>query len=54
MVVRRRFERIYKMIVLIVQEKHKHSWKKELYVYGFKHIKTAEIDKYKLISCESD
>ena len=27
---------------------------KEIFVYGFKHVKTEKIDKYILIGCESD
>ena len=30
------------------------SESKEIFIYGFKHIKTDEIDKFILIGCESD
>ena len=55
MVVKRRFERINKMMECKSYMKNEDiPENKEIIVYGFKHIKTDEIDKYKLIGCESD
>ena len=54
MVVNRRFERIYNMIDCKTYMKNEDiPENKEIFVYGFKHIKTDRIDNYLLIGCES-
>ena len=54
-VVKRRFKRIYNMMEFISYMKNEDvPENKEVFVYGFKHNKTAKIDKYILIGCESD
>ena len=53
-VVNRRFERIYNMIESKTYMKNEDfPENKEIFVYGFKHIKTDRIDNYILIGCES-
>ena len=55
MVVKRRFERIYNMMECKSYMKNKDiPENKQIFVYGFKHIKTDKIDNYQLIGCESD
>ena len=55
MFVKRRFERIYNAIETITYTKYENDpQNKEIFVYGFKHVKTDKIDNYKLIGCESD
>ena len=55
MIVKRRFERINNMMECKSYIKNeKISGNKELFIYGFKHIKTDKIDNYILIGCESD
>ena len=55
MVVKRRFERIYKMMECKSYMKNKDiPENKELFVYGFKHIKSDKIDIYIAVGWESD
>ena len=55
MVVKRRFERLYKMMECKSYMKNERiPEKKEIFVYGFKHVKTDKINIYLLIGCESD
>ena len=55
MVVRRRFERIYKLMECKSYMKNEDfPENKEIFVNGFNHIKTDKIDNYILIGCESD
>ena len=56
MVVQRRMERVLNMMVYCKSyTKNKDiSENKEIFVYGFKHVKTEKIDNYILIGCESD
>ena len=54
-VVKRRFERI--CILMECKSSLKNDdipENKELFVYGFKHIKTDNVDNYILMGCESD
>ena len=53
MVVKRRFERTNNLITRKSYIKNEGiTENKEIFVYGFKHIKTDQIDKYILIGCE--
>ena len=55
MVVKRRFERINNMMECKSYiKKEDISENKEMFIYGFKHVKTDKIDNYILIGCESD
>ena len=55
MVEKRRFERINDMISYKSYiEYEDFSENKEIFIYGFKHVKTDKIDNYILIGCESD
>ena len=55
MIENRRFERINNMIACKSYMKHENvPENKEVFVYGFKHIKTDKIDNYELIGSESD
>ena len=55
MIVKRRFERIYNAIETMTYTKYEDiSENNEIFIYGFKHVKTDKIDNYKLIGCESD
>ena len=55
MVVRRRFEKIQnKMDCELYTKDEDLPEHKEIFVYGFEHIKTDKIDKFVLIGCESD
>ena len=55
MVEKRRFERINDMISYKSYIKYEDiSENKEIFIYGFKHVKTEKIDNYILIGCESD
>ena len=55
MVEKRRFERINDMISYKSYIKYEDiSENKEIFIYGFKHVKTDKIDNYILIGCESD
>ena len=55
MVVKRRFEKINNMITCKSYIKYEDiPENKEIFIYGFKHIKTEKIDNYILIGCESD
>ena len=55
MVVIRRFERINIMMECKSYVKNEDiSENKEIFVYGFKHIKTDKIDKYIIIGYESE
>ena len=55
MIVKRRFEGLNNKIAcksFIEYEDIREN--KEIFIHGFKHIKTDEIDNYILIGCESD
>ena len=55
MIEKRRFERIYIAIESMTYTKYEDiSENKEIFIYGFKHVKTDKIDNYILIGCESD
>ena len=55
MIKQRRFERIYNSIESMTYTKYENtSENKEIFIYGFKHIKTEKVDNYILIGCESD
>ena len=55
MIVQRRFERINDMITCKSYIKYEDlPENKEIFIYGFKHIKTEKIDNYILMGCESD
>ena len=55
MIVQRRFERINDMITCKSSIKYQDiPENKEIFIYGFKNIKTEKIDNYILIGCESD
>ena len=55
MVVKRRFERICIAIENMTDTKYEDILEnKELFIYGFKQIKTHKVDIYILIGCESD
>ena len=55
MVKKRRFERINDMISYKSYIKYEDiSENKEIFIYGFKHVKTDKIDNYILIGCEAD
>ena len=55
MVVKRRFERIYIMMECnLYMQNEDIPENKEIFVYGFKHIKIYELDVFILIRCDSD
>ena len=55
MVVKRRFERINNMMESKSYTKNEDiSENKEIFIYGFKYVKTDKVDNYILIGCESD
>ena len=55
MVEKRRFQRINDIITYKSYIKYEDiSENKEIFIYGFKHVKTEKIDNYTLIGCESD
>ena len=55
MIEKRRFERIYNMMECKSYMKNEDvPENKEIFVYGFKHVKTDQIDNYILFGCESD
>ena len=55
MVEKRRFQRINDIITYKSYIKYEDiSENKEIFIYGFKHVKTEKIDNYILIGCESD
>ena len=55
MINQKRFERINDMIMYTSYTKNEDiPENKEIFVYGFKHVKTEKIDNYILIGCESD
>ena len=56
MVVKRRFERIFNMMMDCKSyiKNDDISENKEIFINGFKHVKTDKIDNYILIGCESD
>ena len=55
MILKRRFERINDIITYKSYIRYEDiSENKEIFFYGFKHIKTDKIDNYILIGCESD
>ena len=56
MTVRRRFERIYNMMMdcKSYTKNEDIPENKEIFVYSFKHVKTDKVDNYILIGCESD
>ena len=54
-VVKRRFEGIYNAIETMIYTKYEHiTENKEIFIYGFKHVKTDKVDNYISIRCESD
>ena len=55
MVEKRRFERINDMITYKSYIKYEDfPENKEIFIYGFKHVKTEKVDNYILIGCETD
>ena len=55
MVEKRRFERIHIAIETMTYTKYKDFFEnKEIFVYGFKHMKTDKVDIYILLGCASD
>ena len=55
MIKKRRFERINDIISFKSYIKYEDfSGNKEIFIYGFKHVKTDKVDNYILIGCESD
>ena len=55
MVVNRRFERINNMMECkSCIKKEDIPENKEIFIHGFKHVKTDKIDNFILIGCESD
>ena len=55
MIVKRRIERIFNMMDCKPYIKNEdNSENKEIFIYGFKHVKTDKIDNFILIGCESD
>ena len=56
MVVKRRFERLFNMMMECkpYTKNEDISENKEIFIYGFKHVKTDKVDNYRLIGCESD
>ena len=55
MIKQRRFEKIYSALESMDYTKHEDiPENKEIFIYGFKHIKTGKIDNYFLIGCEAD
>ena len=55
MIEKRRFERLYNAIETMTYTKNEDiPENKEIFIYGFKHVKTDKIDNYILIGCESD
>ena len=55
-VVKRRFERLFNMMMdsKSYTKNEDISENKEIFIYGFKHVKTDKVDNYILIGCESD
>ena len=56
MIVKRRFERIFNMMMdcKSYSKNEEISENKEIFIYGFKHVKSDKIDNYILIGCESN
>ena len=55
MVRKRRFERIYNAIEAMTYTKYEDiPENREIFIYGFKHVKTNKVNNYILIGCESD
>ena len=56
MVIRRHMERIFNMMMDFKSyTKYENiPENKEIFVYGFKHVKTEKVDNYILIACEAD
>ena len=55
MINQRRFEKIYSALESMDYTKNEDiPENKEIFIYGFKHIKTGKIDNYILIGCEAD
>ena len=55
MVVKRGFERINNMMECKMYIKNEDvSENKEIFIYGFKHVKTDKVDNYIIIGCEPD
>ena len=55
MVAKRRFDGIYSNMECKLYIKNVHNPEnKEIFIYGFKHVKTDKIEYYTLIGCESD
>ena len=55
MIEKRRFERIYNAIETMTYTKYEDiSENKEIFIYGFKHVKTDKVNNYILIGSESD
>ena len=55
MIEKRRFERIYNALETMTYTKYEDiPENKEIFIYGFKHVKTDKIDNFILIGCESD
>ena len=56
MIVKRRFERIYNMMLDCKSHTKNEdiSENKDIFIYSFKHVKTDKIDNYTLIGSESD
>ena len=55
MIEKRRFERIYNAIETMTYTKYEDiSENKEIFIYGFKHVKTDKVNNYILIVSESD
>ena len=56
MIVKKRFERIHNMMMDCKSylKNEDISENKEIFIYGFKHVKTDKIGNYILIGCESD
>ena len=53
MVVKSRFERKYNMMECKSYVKNEYvPENKDIFVYGFKHVKTDKVDKYALIGCD--
>ena len=52
---KRRFDRIYNAIETMTYRKYEDiPENKEIFIYGFQHIKTDKVDNYILIACELD
>ena len=55
MVPKRRLERIYNAKEIMTYTKYEDfPENKQIFIYGFKHVKTDKIDYFILIGCESD